>query len=226
MLSLHLLLLTTGVQSLTPLEEDQLPFQLNVDGYIECYDDLDCPNPVEVAEDNTISQFSCSGKIKSKLCTHFAQGKYILSQLRKTYDSTIQPENTKCARRQSGGTFSSHQKYEFLKQIQLLPRKQQNDRRVWGWKRRGVHWDIWRSYASTGIAWHWWPQHLVPKKVPRMSILLPPGDTMPGAAQRTKGGEVLQTNRTWQGQYRACLSFQMFHLKLFLVTKNLDYDIN
>ena len=118
MLSLHLLLLTTGVQSLTPLEEDQLPFQLNVDGYIECYDDLDCPNPVEVAEDNTISQFSCSGKIKSKLCTHFAQGKYILSQLRKTYDSTIQPENTKCARRQSGGTFSSHQKYE-LDHVQL-----------------------------------------------------------------------------------------------------------
>ena len=88
-----------------PLEEE-LPFQLNVDGYIECYDDLDCPSSVEVAENNTIIQFSCSGKIKSKLCTDCAQGKYVLSRLRKTYDFTIQPENTKSVKRQSGGTFS------------------------------------------------------------------------------------------------------------------------
>ena len=74
MFSLHLLLLTTGVQCMTPLEEE-LPFQLNVDGYIECYDDLDCPSSVEVAENNTIIQFSCSGKIKSKLCTNCDQGK-------------------------------------------------------------------------------------------------------------------------------------------------------
>ena len=90
---------------MTPLEEE-LPFQLNVDGYIECYDDLDCPSSVEVAENNTIIQFSCSGKIKSKLCTDCAQGKSVLSQLQKTYDFTIQPENTKSVKRQSGRTFS------------------------------------------------------------------------------------------------------------------------
>ena len=105
MLSLHLLLLTTGVQCMTPLEEE-LPFQLNVDGYIECYDDLDCPNSVEVAENNTIIQFSCSGKNLIKLHTECAQGKYVLSQLRKTYDFTIQLENTKSVKRHSGGTFS------------------------------------------------------------------------------------------------------------------------
>ena len=83
------------------------------------------------------------------------------------------------------------QKYEFLKQIQLLPGKQQTDRRVWGRKRRGMHWDLWRSYASPGIAWNWWPEHLVSQKVPRVSILLPSYDTMPCAKQRAKGGEVL-----------------------------------
>ena len=57
MLFLPLLLYccTTGVQS-----QDQL-YQLNDDGYIECYEDLDCPNPIEVEEDNTIIRFSCSG---------------------------------------------------------------------------------------------------------------------------------------------------------------------
>ena len=69
MLSLHLLLLTTGVQCMTPLEE-QLSYELNRDGYIECYEDLDCPDPVEDMENKTISSFSCSGEIKSQLCLH------------------------------------------------------------------------------------------------------------------------------------------------------------
>ena len=56
MLNLHLLVLMMGLS----LEEEPL-FQLNADGYIECYEDLDCPNPIEVEEDNTIIRFSCSG---------------------------------------------------------------------------------------------------------------------------------------------------------------------
>ena len=44
MFILHLLLFTTGVQCMTPLEE-QFPYELNPAGYIECYDDLDCPDP-------------------------------------------------------------------------------------------------------------------------------------------------------------------------------------
>ena len=42
----------------------QLPppvFHLNPDGYIECYDDLDCPDPVELPNNNTFIEFSCSG---------------------------------------------------------------------------------------------------------------------------------------------------------------------
>ena len=56
MLNLHLLVLMMGLS----LEEEPL-FQLNADGYIECYEDLDCPNPIEIEEDNTIIRFSCSG---------------------------------------------------------------------------------------------------------------------------------------------------------------------
>ena len=56
MLNLHLLVLMMGLS----VEEEPL-FQLNADGYIECYEDLDCPNPIEVEEDNTIIRFSCSG---------------------------------------------------------------------------------------------------------------------------------------------------------------------
>ena len=41
--------------------DDQPLFQLNADGYIECYDDLDCPDPVEIPGDSTLVQFSCSG---------------------------------------------------------------------------------------------------------------------------------------------------------------------
>ena len=36
------LLLTTGVQCMTYLEE-QLTYKLNPECYIECYEDLDCP---------------------------------------------------------------------------------------------------------------------------------------------------------------------------------------
>ena len=43
------------------LEEEML-FHLNADGYIECYEDLDCPSPVEVEEGHRVIQFSCSGK--------------------------------------------------------------------------------------------------------------------------------------------------------------------
>ena len=75
MLSLHLLLLTTGVQCMTPLEEQLPTAELNLDGYIECFEDLDCPDPVEVAENNTISSFSCSGEIESQRCNSCAQGK-------------------------------------------------------------------------------------------------------------------------------------------------------
>ena len=59
---------------MTPLEE-QLSYELNRDGYIECYEDLDCPDPVEDVENKTISSFSCSGEIKSQRCTDCAQGK-------------------------------------------------------------------------------------------------------------------------------------------------------
>merc|ERR1711953_144031 len=58
MLNLHLLVLMMGLT----LEEEPL-FQLNAGGYIECYEDLDCPNPIEIEEDNTIIRFSCSGEI-------------------------------------------------------------------------------------------------------------------------------------------------------------------
>ena len=53
MLFLPLLLYccTTGVQS-----QDQL-YQLNDDGYIECYEDLDCPLPIELPEENSFMQF-------------------------------------------------------------------------------------------------------------------------------------------------------------------------
>ena len=77
MLNLHLLVLMMGLS----LEEEPL-FQLNADGYIECYEDLDCPNPIEVEEDNTIIRFSCSGAtqyipshpnvhMKIKLCVDY-----------------------------------------------------------------------------------------------------------------------------------------------------------
>ena len=65
MLSLHLLLLTRVVQCITPPEEQLSIAELNPDGYIECFEDLDCPDPVEVPENKTISSFSCSGEIKS-----------------------------------------------------------------------------------------------------------------------------------------------------------------
>ena len=57
MLFLPLLLYccTTGVQS-----QDQL-YQLNDDGYIECYEDLDCPLPIELPEENSFMQFTCTG---------------------------------------------------------------------------------------------------------------------------------------------------------------------
>ena len=45
--------------------EEQVPYKLNPECYIECYEDLDCPDPVEVPENKTISSFSCSGEIKS-----------------------------------------------------------------------------------------------------------------------------------------------------------------
>ena len=38
--------------------------ELNPDGYIECFKDLDCPDPVEVVEKSAISTFFCSGEIK------------------------------------------------------------------------------------------------------------------------------------------------------------------
>ena len=83
---------------------EQFPYELNPAGYIECYDDLDCPDPVEVAEKSTIRKFFCSGEIKSQCCTECAQGKYVLRLLCKRYKSSSPPENTKCAKRQSGGT--------------------------------------------------------------------------------------------------------------------------
>ena len=89
---------------MTPPEEQLTIAELNPDGYIECYEDLDCPDPVEVPENKTISSFSCSGEIKSQRCIDCAQGKYTLSLLCKRYKSSIPPENTKCAMRQSGGT--------------------------------------------------------------------------------------------------------------------------
>ena len=57
MLFLPLLLYscTTGVQS-----QDQL-YQLNDDGYIECYEDLDCPLAIELPEENSFMQFTCTG---------------------------------------------------------------------------------------------------------------------------------------------------------------------
>ena len=64
MLSLHLLLLTRVVQCITPPEEQSSIAELNPDGYIECYNDLDCPDPVEVVEKSAISTFFCSGEIK------------------------------------------------------------------------------------------------------------------------------------------------------------------
>ena len=54
-LSLLLYSCTTGVQS-----QDQL-YQLNDDGYIECYEDLDCPLPIELPEENSFMQFTCTG---------------------------------------------------------------------------------------------------------------------------------------------------------------------
>ena len=59
---------------MAPVEE-LLPYELNPDGYIECYEDLDCPDPVEDPENETISTFSCSGEMKSQLCTDGAQRK-------------------------------------------------------------------------------------------------------------------------------------------------------
>ena len=57
MLFLPLLLYccTTGVQS-----QDQL-YQLNDDGYIECYEELDCPLLIELPEENSFMQFTCTG---------------------------------------------------------------------------------------------------------------------------------------------------------------------
>ena len=55
---------------MSPLKEQLTIAELNPDGYIECYEDLDCPDPVEVPENKTISSFSCSGEIKSQLCLH------------------------------------------------------------------------------------------------------------------------------------------------------------
>lgn len=104
-----------------PPEEQLSIAELNPDGYIECFEDLDCPDPVEVPENKTISSFSCSGEIKSQLCLHqlcsgeiqsqilkinCAQGKSVFSQLRKRYEFTIPPGNTKSARRRSGETLS------------------------------------------------------------------------------------------------------------------------
>ena len=55
---------------MSPLKEQLTIAELNPDGYIECYEDLDCPDPVEVPENKTISSFSCSGEMKSQLCLH------------------------------------------------------------------------------------------------------------------------------------------------------------
>ena len=61
MLDLYLLLLTTGIQCSRMLFDDPPQFQLNADGYIECYEDLDCPNTIEIPEDSIFVEFSCSG---------------------------------------------------------------------------------------------------------------------------------------------------------------------
>ena len=58
---LYSLVLMVGSQCTMSLEEEML-FHLNADGYIECYEDLDCPSPVEVEEGHRVIQFSCSGK--------------------------------------------------------------------------------------------------------------------------------------------------------------------
>ena len=67
MLFLPLLLYccTTGVQS-----QDQL-YQLNDDGYIECYEDLDCPLPIELPEENSFMQFTCTGLCFTYFPAHF-----------------------------------------------------------------------------------------------------------------------------------------------------------
>jgi len=63
MLNLYFLLLTTGIlQCSRMLFYDRPQFQLNADGYIECYEDLDCPNTIEIPEDSIFLEFSCSGK--------------------------------------------------------------------------------------------------------------------------------------------------------------------
>ena len=118
--------------------------ELNPDGYIECFEDLDCPDPVEVPENKTISSFSCSGEIKGQLCLHQlcsgeisfqptaeeirvynSTGKYKVCEETVRWNPLLMQQTPK--------------KYKFLKQIQLLPGKQQTDRRVRGCKRRGVH---------------------------------------------------------------------------------------
>ena len=48
---LLLLLLSVTCQQHPPV------FHLNPDGYIECYDDLDCPDPVQLPNNNTFIEF-------------------------------------------------------------------------------------------------------------------------------------------------------------------------
>ena len=120
---------------MSPQEEQLTIAELNPDGYIECYEDLDCPDPIEVPENKTISSFSCSGEIKSQLCLHRlcsgeisfqptaqevrvfnSTGKYKVCEETVRWDPLLKDDTP--------------QKLKFLKQIQLLPGKQQTDRRV------------------------------------------------------------------------------------------------